>query len=182
MKSVVFQFKIPGVLTIRITGSNEGRFGRYCTRIGKAESDDGARVDYSSSVSGKWVIAGGKETELQREVRDVPVMYESVYQVRCNFDKGANVTDAYVFHEMKSVADEFYFEDGLLDGRLDFVNAPGRFTFDIVYVTRGREERLRLVWWVVSEKIDVVHDAKTIKEVIEKENRGFVYEIGRAHV
>ena len=175
MKSVVFQFKIPGVLTIRITGSNEGRFGRYCTRIGKAESEYGARVDYSSNVSGKWTIAGGKETELLREVRDVPVMYESVYQVRCNFDEGANVSDAYVFHEMKSVADEFYFEDGLLDGRLDFVNAPGRFTFDIVYVTRGREERLRLVWWVVSEKIDVVHDAKTIKEVIEKENRGFVY-------
>ena len=62
MKSVVFQFKIPGVLTIRITGSNEGRFGRYCTRIGKAESEDGARVDYSSNVSGKWTIAGGNES------------------------------------------------------------------------------------------------------------------------
>ena len=62
MKSVVFQFKIPGVLTIRITGSNEGRFGRYCTRIGKVEGEDGARVDYSSNVSGKWTIAGGNES------------------------------------------------------------------------------------------------------------------------
>ena len=80
MKSVVFQFRLPDVLTIRITGSNEGRFGRYCKRIDKAESEDGARVDYSSNVSGKWTIAGGTETELLREVRDVPVMYESVYQ------------------------------------------------------------------------------------------------------
>ena len=177
MKSVVFEFHIPDVLTLRITGSNEGRYSRYCKRINVSETGESANVDYMASIAGEWtLIEHGQEfKEPTRKIVGRPVFYESVYQVRCIFDSKAKVTDASVFHEMSSVADEFYYEDNLLDGRLDFVNAPGRFTFEIDYVSHGKPQRLKLAWWVVSEKIDVLSDAKIIKEAIEKENKGFVY-------
>lgn len=175
MKSVVFQFCIPDVLTVRITGSNEGRYARYCKRIGVSETDEKAWVEYTSSRAGEWTLGHGAKSELTRSIDGRPVFYETVYQVRCAFSPKAKVTDASVFHEMSSVADEFYYENELLDGRLDFVNTPGRFTFEIDYVSRGKPQRLKLTWWVVSEKIDVLSDAKTIKEAIEKENKGFVY-------
>ena len=176
MKSVVFEFRIPDVLTIRVTGSNAGRYARYCNRIGVASGvDEKAKVEYTSSVAGEWTFENGKKSELVRKTDGRPVFYESVYQVRCVFDPKAKVSEASVFHEMSSVADEFYFENALLDGRLDFVNTPGRFTFEIDYVSHGKSQRLKLTWWVVSEKIDVVSDAKAIKDVIEKENKGFVY-------
>ena len=175
MKAVVFQFKLPGVLTVRITGSNEGRFERYCARRGVATTDANAHVPYSANVAGQWELDGWREDSSCRTITRPPAFYESVYQVRCIFDRQAKVTDASVFHEMESVADEFYYENELLDGRLDFVNAPGRFTFEIDYVSNGKPQCLKLTWWVVSEKIDVLSDAKAIKEAIEKENKGFVY-------
>ena len=176
MKSIVFEFRIPDVLTIRVTGSNAGRYARYCNRIGVAsEVDEKAEVEYTSSMAGEWTFNNGEKSELTRKTNDRPVFYESVYQVRCVFDPKAKVSEASVFHEMSSVADEFYYENDLLDGRLDFVNAPGRFTFEIDYVSHGKPQRLKLTWWVVSEKIDVVSDAQTIKAVIESENKGFVY-------
>lgn len=175
MKSVVFEFRIPDVLTIRVTGSNEGRYARYCNRIGVSKTDAKADVVYTSSMAGKWTLENDEGTELTRGIKGRPVFYEAVYQVRCSFDPKAKVSEASVFHEMSSIADEFYYENDLLDGRLDFVNAPGRFTFEVDYVSHGKPQRLKLAWWVVSEKIDVVSDAKTIKEVIEKENKGFVY-------
>ena len=175
MKSVVFEFRIPDVLTIRVTGSNEGRYARYCNRIGVSKTDVKADVVYTSSMAGMWTFENDERPELMRSITGRPVFYETVYQVRCAFDPKAKVSEASVFHEMSSVADEFYYENDLLDGRLDFVNAPGRFTFEVDYVSHGKPQRLKLAWWVVSEKIDVVSDAKTIKEVIEKENKGFVY-------
>ena len=176
MKAPVFEFKLPGVATVRVTGSNEGRYARYCTRIGAVEGDDSAAVDFEASEAGEWTLDGvAAEGGRSRHVRGRPCFYESTYQVRCNFAPEAGVTEAYVLHEMKSVADEFYFEENLLDGRFDFVNSPGQFTFEIDYVAHGKLQKLKLKWWVVSEKINVCKDVKTIKEVIEKENKGFVY-------
>ena len=175
MKSIVFEFHISDVLTLRITGSNEGRYARYCKRIGVSETDEKSNVEYTASIAGEWTFEQDEKSDPMRKIVGRPVFYESVYQVRCIFDSKAKVTDAYVFHEMSSVADEFYYEDNLLDGRLDFVNAPGRFTFEVDYVSHGKPQRLKLTWWVVSEKIDILSDAKIIKETIEKENKGFVY-------
>lgn len=182
MKSVVFEFRIPDVLTVRVTGSNENRYARYRKRIDDPNSQldetakaAAAEVEYESSQAGHWTLGNGAASELTRKTRGNPAFYESVYQVRCVFDPKAGVSDAFVFHEMKSVADEFYFENALLDGRFDFVNAPGRFTFEIDYVSHHKPQKLKLSWWVVSEKINVLKDAKEIKDAIDRENKGFVY-------
>ena len=165
---------VGNLLTLKITGSNEGRYERYCARIGKTIDDKDSYVDYSANIAGNWDFGKyNKNSGLLVKAR--PVFYETTYQVRCQFALNSHVENAYVLHEMKSIADEFYYENNLLDGRLDFVNSPGRFTFDIVYLRHHHEEHLRLIWWVVSEKIDVIHDANEIKAKIEEANKGFVY-------
>lgn len=176
MKSAVFEFAVKNVVTIRVTGSNEGRYERYCRRLTKeGEAVCDHPVAYSSSVAGTWKIADGEASSELREFSGRPAFYETTYQVRCKFAPEAGVSEAYVLHEMKSVADEFDYDDNILAGRFDFVNTPGQFTFEVNYVSHGKLQKLVLKWWVVSEKIDVVGDVREIKETIEKENQGFVY-------
>ena len=61
MKSVVFEFRIPDVLTVRVTGSNENRYARYRKRIDDPNSQldetakaAAAEVEYESSQAGHW--------------------------------------------------------------------------------------------------------------------------------
>jgi hypothetical protein len=75
MKSVVFEFRIPDVLTIRVTGSNEGRYARYCNRIGVSKTDAKADVVYMSSMAGKWTLENDEGTELTRGIKGRPVFY-----------------------------------------------------------------------------------------------------------
>ena len=180
MKAIL-QFAIPNILELSVFGRNRGRYERYCHLIGKEEGDPESWVKYESSRAGSWCLScndgvGGRllqENPVQT-LFGFPVFFETTYQVRCRFlQKG--VTSAIVLHPMKSVTEKFCFADELLDGWLDFVNWPGRFTLEIHFVLNGRRESIKVSWWVVSEKIDVLRDAKEIKAVLEHEMPGFVH-------
>ena len=54
MSERVFEFEIPKLLKIQISGRNEGRVDRYLTRIGRDADDDEAKVAYTASTEGVW--------------------------------------------------------------------------------------------------------------------------------
>ena len=58
MKSEVFQFEIKGLFRLIVTGNNEGRFVRYCQRIGKSETLEEALVSFEASRAGAWRVNG----------------------------------------------------------------------------------------------------------------------------
>ena len=178
MKQEVFQFEIKGLFRLLVTGSNEGRFARYCQRIGKSETSEEALVTFKSSRPGSWRI-NGEAIESGVPIvsfRAKPAFYESKYSAHFIVED-KSVTDCRIEHVMASVADEFEYmrERNGMDGTLDFVNAPGRFILDIAFWRGNVRETVRLTWWVCSEKIDVCRDAGLIIKRVEKAKNGFVY-------
>lgn len=178
MKSSVFEFSIDGLFRVVINGDNSDRLGRYCQRIGANPVDEIAKVEYHSSTPGRWKLegepqCGGGEVSL---FTAFPVFFETRYNAHIFVDD-KDVTDCAVEHVMASVSDEFEYvpERNGMDGTLDFLNAPGKFSFDIAFWHRRERRVIRLEWWVVSEKIDVRRDAELIKERVERAKSGFVY-------
>lgn len=177
MRDAIFEYRIADKLHIVITGDNAGRYARYCSRIDAQEGSEQSKVGYRSSVPAEWKMNGQTLPEgATREVRAFPVFYETKYKAHF-FIEDKSVTDCTVEHVMASVSDEFEYmaERQGMDGTLDFVNVPGKFIFEIA-LWRGRErEPIKVEWWVVSEKINVLRDAKLIVDRIEKAKNGFVY-------
>ena len=178
MKSEVFQFEIKGLFRLIVTGNNEGRFVRYCQRIGKPETSEAALVSFESSRAGTWRINGEDIVggSCIASFKAKPAFYESKYSAHFIVED-KSVTDCRIEHVMASVADEFEYmrERNGMDGTLDFVNAPGRFILDIAFWRGNVRETVRLTWWVCSEKIDVCRDAGLIIKRVEKAKNGFVY-------
>lgn len=176
MKNTVFELEIPNKLKLVITGINDGRLARYRQRIEyKNEGDD--YVDYKCSVPGIWKFnTVYKSADPEGAARSCPVFFESRYKAHfLILDK--SVTDCQIDHVMASVSDEFeYFSERQgMDGTLDFINEPGRFAFDVVLWRGDKREAIKIEWMVVSEKIDVIRDAKLIIERVERAKSGFVY-------
>ena len=159
-----------------ITGVNDDRLVRYRQRIEyKNEGDD--YVAYKSDVPGIWEFATGyKSDQPEQEVKTLPAFYEARYKAHF-FILDDKVTDCRIEHVMASVSDEFEFmrERHGMDGTLDFINEPGRFTFDIALWRGDDRQTVKLEWIVVSEKIDVIRDAKLIIDRVERAKSGFVY-------
>lgn len=178
MKTPVFEFRVADLLEIRVTGNNAGRVGRYCARRGCGENDDKAKVEYRADRKGDWRFLDPKSDAVGDSfaARALPVFYETTYQAHCTFLRdGVKVEDVHVVHPLASVADEFDFDGKRLTGPLNFVNTPGRFTFEVAFTIGGRRDSIRLVWWVVSEKLDVAQDYEAIVERVEKASDGIIY-------
>ena len=175
MSERIFEFEIPKLLKIQISGRNEGRVDRYLTRIGREADDEGAKVAYTASIAGNWHLDSKTDKDEPGErVNALPVFFESRYFVRCDFDSAAKVTGCRMIHPMAAVADQFDFSNGTLVGTLDFVNSPGKFEFRIDFLSEGRPRKLVLTWIVASEKLDVVRDYNAIKRKIEENAPGLV--------
>ena len=190
MNAVVFEYSIPGLLVVTVTGNNDGRFARYKGRLsdGFVPQPDcaapKAEVVFKANRRGDWRLKYGGEEGLQDVEKkseagfeSAPVFYETKYQLHCRFLDGSGASAPRVLHTMASVVDEFDVEDGgrRINGQLNFINSPGIFTFELLFNRNGGEERLKLEWWVVSEKMDVAVDYKAIVKAIESKTPGYLY-------
>ena len=158
MSEVVYTYKHGEIFTLKVLGRNAGRYEAYCKRIGVEEGSAESLVEEATPV--------GKD-----KVR--PCFYETRYFVRCDFHD-SSVCDAVFFHKMASVSDAFNFDGETLVGTLDFVNAPGKFRFEIVWYRGGVRESAAFDWMVVSEKLDVQKDYAEIVKTIEANAPGLV--------
>ncbi len=158
MSEVVYTYKHGEIFTLKVLGRNAGRYEAYCKRIGVEEGSAESLVEETTP--------GGKD-----KVR--PCFYETRYFVRCDFHD-SSVRDAVFFHKMASVSDAFNFDGETLVGTLDFVDAPGKFRFEIVWYRGGVRESAAFDWMVVSEKLDVQKDYTEIVETIEQNAPGLV--------
>lgn len=177
MNSTVFEFHAKGLLKVVITGSNEDRYKRYLRRIGAEDNPPKGDVVYSCSMAGIWRINGVDLTADGVERKEVPAM-PAFYETRYNahfFIEDSSVTDCRLEHVMASVSDEFEYMDGRMDGTFDFLNEPGRFTFELLLWRGLNCSRIKFEWQVVSEKIDVQRDAQLIISRLESAKHGFVY-------
>ena len=161
MSETVYTYTHGDVFTLKVMGRNAGRYEAYCKRIGVEEGSDESRVDISSPN-------GVEQME--------PPFFETRYFLRCDF-ADASVRDAMFFHKMASVSEAFDFDGKTLVGVLDFVNAPGKFHFEIVWYRGDVRESAAFDWMVVSEKLNVQSDYKEIVTTIEENAPGLV----RAH-
>ena len=158
MSETVYTYTHGDVFTLKVMGRNAGRYEAYCKRIGVEEGSDESRVDISSPN-------GVEQME--------PPFFETRYFLRCDF-KDASIRDAVFFHKMASVSEAFDFDGKTLVGVLDFVNAPGKFHFEIVWYRGGVRESAAFDWMVVSEKLNVQSDYKEIVATIEENAPGLV--------
>ena len=158
MSEVVYTCKLEGVFALKVSGRNDGRYAAYCGRLGVKLGSEASFVEDKRP----------NETRL-----GPPTFFETRYFVRCDFvDK--SVRDVFVNHKMASVASAFDFDGGTLVGTLDFVNAPGRFRFEMVWNRGGKRESAAFEWMVVSEKLDVKRDYAEIVRTIEANVPGLV--------
>ena len=158
MSETVYTYTHGDVFTLKVMGRNAGRYEAYCKRIGVEEGSDESRVDISSPN-------GVEQME--------PPFFETRYFLRCDF-KDASIRDAVFFHKMASVSEAFDFDGKTLVGVLDFVNAPGKFHFEIVWYRGGVRESAAFDWMVVSEELNVQSDYKEIVTTIEENAPGLV--------
>lgn len=158
MSEVVYSFAREGVFSLKVTGRNGGRYEAYCGRLGVEPWSEESFVEEMTPDGPR---------------RGAPAFFETRYFVRCDF-KDRSVRDAFVNHKMASVASAFDFDGGTLVGTLDFVNAPGKFRFEIVWYRNGKRESAAFEWMVVSEKLDVKRDYAEIVRTIEANAPGLV--------
>lgn len=174
----VFEFEIPELLSLCVTGNNTGRVERYCKRIKCESQDDKAKVLFQANRKGIWHFFEPKSETVEESITAsaLPVFYETTYQVKCRFVR--EVKDVRVSHKLVSVADEFYYdeEDCCLSGPLNFINTPGKFAFEInIEMATGETTTLKLEWWVVSEKMNVIEDYSAIVEKVSSVKPELVY-------
>lgn len=158
MAEAVYTYEQKGVFTLKVTGRNEGRYAAYCDRIGVAEASPESFVE-EMTPKGKAKVR--------------PSFYETRYFVRCDFHD-SSIKGVFVNHKMTSVTEAFDFDGKTLVGALDFVNAPGKFRFEIVWYRGAVRESASFEWMVVSEKLDVQHDYQEIVKTIEENAPGLV--------
>ncbi|MBQ9343658.1 MAG: DUF2357 domain-containing protein [Kiritimatiellae bacterium] len=158
MSETVYTYEHGDIFTLKVLGRNDGRYEAYCKRIGVEEDSEGSLVEVSTP-------AGTEKVK--------PPFFETRYFVRCDF-RDSSVCDAVFFHKMASVSEAFDFDGKTLVGVLDFVNAPGKFHFDIVWHKGDERKTASFDWMVVSEKLDVQSDYSEIVKTIEENAPGLV--------
>lgn len=158
MSEVVYIYEHGKLFTLKVLGRNADRYEAYCRRIGVEAGSEDSKVEFS---------------EPRGKQRLEPAFFETRYFVRCDF-KDPTVSEAVFFHKMASVSEAFDFDGKTLVGTLDFVNAPGKFHFEIVWYRNGARESASFEWMVVSEKLDVQKDYTEIVDTIERNAPGLV--------
>ena len=158
MSETVYTYTHGDTFTLKVLGRNVGRYEAYCKRIGVEEGSEGSLVDVSTP-------SGTEKVK--------PPFFETRYFVRCDFHD-SSVRDAVFFHKMASVSEAFDFDGKTLVGVLDFVNAPGKFHFDIVWHKGDDRKTASFDWMVVSEKLNVQGDYSEIVKTIEENAPGLV--------
>lgn len=158
MSEVVYTYDHGDIFSLKVLGRNAGRYEAYCNRIGVEVGSADSEVEYTEP--------GGT-----RRLR--PAFFETRYFVRCDF-KDPSAREAVFFHKMASVSDAFDSDGRTLVGTLDFVNAPGKFRFEIVWYRNGVRESAAFEWMIVSEKLNVQKDYTEIVETIENNAPGLV--------
>ena len=158
MSETVYTYTHGDVFTLKVIGRNTGRYEAYCKRIGVDEGSAESLVDISAPNGPDKVK---------------PPFFETRYFVRCDF-KDTSAKGAVFFHKMASISEVFDFDGKTLVGVLDFVNAPGKFHFEIVWYRGGVRESAAFDWMVVSEKLNVQSDYKEIVSTIEENAPGLV--------
>ena len=184
----VFRVIVPSVgLVLKVRGDVGGKQGAYSRRIKDDIRCDGGEdallTEYSANVDCMFNFDGGEsEKDIPFAaggvpVTAMPVFFETRYFIRGDFKAGdgRRVKDVRVEHRMASVADAFNFDDGTLVGSLDFINEPGRFSFDLrVVFDDGSERTVRLEFMVVSVKMNVAYDYTEIVKTIDDERPNIV--------
>ncbi len=190
--------RVSGDVDFRIivsTASIEHAWGRFERRVKDASK---AYCDYKSSIDGAlslvypWNMSSGLQTinpdVLQTEWKEKhPILFETCeYQFAVEFFHIYNSSDIKhlprIKHQLKSVVEGFRFypggpHSGILVGSINFINSPGKFSFEFEY--RDEDNQIvseRLEMYVASPKLDTKNDLQRITELINQEYENYVFD------
>ena len=174
------------------TASIDYAWERFASRVGnKAQS----YCDYRSTREGTLALyqPDGKKPLLplddgkeEREWKEHhPVMFETCeYQFAVEF-KHINTAERMqprVRHQLKSIGEAFKFyknvdNSGILVGTIDFLNSPGKFSFDFdFYAEDGTLQKESVEMYVASPKLDTKNDLREITALINEEYENYVFD------
>ncbi len=174
-----------GLVEIKIaTTAIADSWRRFSSRVGEHAS---TYCDYTSSRPGHLTLADPRSygtaaqgAEPATEWRRLwPVMYETcVYTFSLQF-RDVEGTPLIV-HPSKEVTDRFnVFDSGdftFLNGSIDFLNEPGKFSLRYRYKPKGQPERTdTLDFLVVSPKLDIKTDGRHILDEVNREYNDLVF-------
>ncbi len=176
------------------TASIDYAWERFASRVGNEAQ---SYCDYRSSREGTlslykpngerkpMPLDEGKDKREWKEHH--PVMFETCeYQFAVEF-KNIYDTDAErmlprVRHQLKNVGEAFKFykngtHSGILVGTIDFLNSPGKFSFDFdFYSVDGTLQKESVEMYVASPKLDTKNDLREITALINEEYENYVFD------
>lgn len=178
------------------TGSIDYAWDRFERRVKDAAL---TYCDYRSSREGtlflrqqigddKVLVAQNEETMVVTEwLQKWPVLFETCkFQFAVEFKNLYNTLEEKyrpcVRHQVKSVGAGFRFyssaeHSGVLVGQIDFMNSPGKFSFDFDYRNSddiAMHEYIEM--YVASPKLDTKNDLKKILAVVNYEYENYVFD------
>ncbi|MCC8039325.1 MAG: restriction endonuclease-like protein [Bacteroidales bacterium] len=174
-----------GLVEIKIaTTSIVDSWRRFSSRVGEQAH---TYCNYSSSRPGRLALSdskGGGIAELNAEdavewLGLWPVMYETcIYTFSLQFRNVEGTPQ--IVHPSKEVTDRFnVFAGGnltFLNGSVDFMNEPGKFSLRYRYKPKGQAERTdSLDFLVVSPKLDIKTDGRHILDEVNREYNDLVF-------
>jgi len=124
--------------------------------------------------------APGEESmqEVKAGTRLWPVIYETnKYHLSIRFegiDEGDELSPK-IRHIRRDVEKSFYYDFGRLSGDISFVNEPGMFRMGIEYYKGGKKKEAWISFDVVSPKLDVKADYKSILKDVNAEFENLVF-------
>lgn len=113
---------------------------------------------------------------IEKDVLYWPVVYETnKYHISILFKDIDEGTTPKARHIKKEVEDFFFYDFGRLSGEVNFLNEPGLFKMGIEYVKGGRKKESWFTFDVVSPKLDVKEDYKSILRSVNAEFEGLIF-------
>ncbi len=176
------------------TASIDYAWERFASRVGNEAQ---SYCDYRSSREGTlslykpngerkpMPLDEGKDKREWKEHH--PVMFETCeYQFAVEFkniyDTEAERMLPRVRHQLKTVGEAFKFykngtHSGILVGTIDFLNSPGKFSFDFdFYSVDGTLQKESVEMYVASPKLDTKKDLREITALINEEYENYVFD------
>ena len=179
----VFEYSIPGTYTIKASSKSIAySWKKFQARIEAPES----YCDYQCDGNGELRLYSHADNRLtivdkERWGELWPVFFETnCYSFTIYFDNIEEGTEPHIIHPDKRVSEMFnpqsFGSKAFLNGTIDFLNNPGRFSLKFAYTPKGgREQTDEISFDVVSPKLDTKNDLNTIIQDIRAEYDDLVF-------
>ncbi len=179
----VFRYKVDGAYEVQAsTNGMLSSWRKFCARIPNHDSYCSYQMDGNGEL-GLYDCTSSTIKTVDKSTWEAlpPVFYETnSYSFTIFFENLQAGTTPRIIHPDKRVSEMFNVQQignkAFLNGAIDFMNQPGRFTFKFAYTpASGKEQIEEISFDVVSPKLDIKNDLNVIIQQIRAEYDDIVF-------